>query len=386
MRTLEHYHTYIKALKRREGWFLENLHLQKTLNFLLAGIDFIFRRKKVFAWPIVLKIDISPLCNLHCTTCVHARPDGNEILENQEFSPDQRMTIEQYSRIINEIKDKTSVVSLYYLGDPYMHPNLDEMCRISRDAGIQVHLNSNFSFKFSDKRIENIANSGVTHLTVCIDGLSQKKYELTRVGGQIDIVLSNLRRLCEYKRNHSLVYPKIEVQYIKYQHNLGELNEAQKLFKSWGVDQVFHFWGNLTNYVDFEPGKFKVFGYKKGLFPLCYYPYILMVIKYNGDVIPCCEYRIGAQYNKAADSRVLGNVFKTSVLDVWNSQSYQKIRQIVINSKLVEKDITLKNSFCFECSRLFQSNARKLRKKANKYRFEELFSIDEDGKPFRKYN
>src|SRR5205085_1410671 len=154
----------------------------------------------VAAWPTVLKIDISPVCNLRCTVCVHAAPNGDTDLERQEFHGRQRMSVADFRRIIAEVAGRTSAVSLYYLGDPLVHPDLDEMCGIARDAGMNVHISTNFSFKLTDERLARMARSGLTHLTVCVDGLRQESYERTRVGGRIDLVLSNLRRICAERR------------------------------------------------------------------------------------------------------------------------------------------------------------------------------------------
>ncbi len=49
------------------------------------------------------------------------------------------------------------------------------MCGIARDANLNVHLSTNFSFRFTDERIRRIVDSGVSHLTVCVDGFFQGK-------------------------------------------------------------------------------------------------------------------------------------------------------------------------------------------------------------------
>ena len=239
--------------RRRLGWFTRGLTPRKLLNMLLAGAEFAAKREKLHSWPVFLRIDISPLCNLRCTICVHAEPDGNPALGKQRFHKSQRMTVEQFTRIIDEVKDRSMGVSLYYLGDPLVHPDLDEMCTIASQAGLNVHYSTNLSFQLSDARIESMVTSGVTHLTACVDGLSQAKYELTRIGGRIDTVLSNLRRLCACRARLRRRDPLIEVQYIKYQHNLDEVEPARQTLTDMGVDQFHELWGGLHNYTDRDP-------------------------------------------------------------------------------------------------------------------------------------
>ncbi len=376
----------LSNFQRRMGWFLENPSPRKLSNLGVAGLHYAAKTETTLAWPVVLKIDISPLCNLHCTVCVHAYPNGNKALENQYFHKRQMMTVEEYRRIIDEVKGKTAAVSLYYLGDPYMHPDVDEMCRIARDAGINVHINSNFSYNFSEERLKKIVTSGLTHLTVCVDGLSQEKYQRTRVGGRIEKVIENLKKVIELKKKYGQIYPKIEVQYIKFQHNVDELEEAMKMFQELGVEQTSSFWGSLANYTDFDPGTYDVFGpKKKKSLPHCFWPYFAMVIKYNGDVIPCCTYRLGQQYTREEScSKILGNVFESGVKKIWDSPEYRQIRRFVSNPEIVNSDPSFKDHFCYGCPSLFHTNREDNERRADKYTFEEIYELNEKGRPVRK--
>ena len=132
----------IKTTWRRRSWLFNGLGPRKILNLMEATRDFVLKRETTSALPAVVKIDISPICNLSCTMCIHADPNGSEFLERQVFARDHRMTIEQYTRIIEQIRHRTASVSLYTWGDPLTHPELPEMCRIAADAGLQVHIST----------------------------------------------------------------------------------------------------------------------------------------------------------------------------------------------------------------------------------------------------
>lgn len=380
---------YLRGLalgaKRRQGWFMENLTFRKAFNMALTGTQFALKNERMFTLPVAVKIDISPMCNLSCTVCVHADPNGNPGLEKQVFDPKHRMSVDQFKRIVDEVKGVSAAVSLYYIGDPLVHPDLDEMCRVARDAGLNIHISTNFSFALTDARIRRIAESGLTHISVCVDGLSQEKYQLTRVGGRIDRVLSNLRRLCEVRAQLKQEYPKVEVQYIKFQHNVDELEAAQRAVESFGVDQFTHFWGSLANYTDGDPDVYEIQSPKprRGL-PQCYWPHSSIVIKYNGDVIPCCTYRIGQQYTEVDDPRILGNIFKTSLREVWNNQQYRLARRMVSDPTIVERDPSLKDHFCYGCPALFETTEDNNRRNAKSFRHEDLYDMGPDGRPIRK--
>ncbi len=375
----------IETTWRRRHWLFARFRLGPLWNYVKGGFHFARKHERVTNLPGVVKIDISPICNLRCTVCVHADPNGNDFLERQRFAPGHKMSVEQFRSIISQIEGRAATVSLYTWGDPMTHPDLDEMCRIASDAGLQVHVSTNFSFGFKDERLRSIVTSGLTHLTVCVDGLSQEKYGKTRVGGRIDRVIHNLRRVAEIRRELGRSFPKIEIQYIKYQHNLDELDAARALSEEIGAEGFADFWGALHNYADREPEHYETTGPKPNRsLPQCYWPHFSMVIKYNGDVIPCCEHRMAAQHMEGGDARVFGNVFETSVAEVWNGAEYRKARRIVSNPEVVLQEPELRKHFCDGCFVIFETGIARTARWANQHRWEEVFELDERGHPRRK--
>ncbi|MFL5386223.1 MAG: SPASM domain-containing protein [Longimicrobiaceae bacterium] len=366
-------------LNRRWGWLLPGITPRKLANLLMAGAQFVLKSEVMRAWPVIVKIDISPLCNLRCTICVHARPDedASEEWKGQTFGAGARMSVEQFKRIIDEIAGKTMAVSLYYVGDPLMHPDLPELCRIANDAGLNSHISTNFSFNLSDERISAIVESGLTNLTVCVDGMTQESYGRTRVGGRIALVLGNLERLMRRRAELGRSRPRVEVQYLKYQHNLAELPVAYRVFGDLGVDQFTEMWGDLHNYTDMSPGRFEVIGPKRDrALPQCLWPHFALQIKYDGDVVPCVNYRMGPQYSTSGDRRIVGNVFRTSVWEVWNSPRYQALRRIVSRPRRARSEPALTTTFCDGCPHIFDTHVDRNLRRATEHRWEDLYQID----------
>jgi len=375
----------ISAVTRRRAWLFGRMDLRKAWNLVAAAKDFALKRDRMSAYPAIVKIDISPLCNLRCTACVHADPNGNPTLEKQVFEPKHKMTVEQYTRVVEQIKHKATAVSLYYLGDPMVHPDLDRMCRIAADAGLQVHVSSNFSFGLKDDRIRSLVTSGLSHLTVCIDGLTQEKYQRTRVGGNIGRVLKNLERVTQIRKELGRKEPLIEVQYIMFQHNLDEVEKARKLCADLGVEKFTTFWGDLHNWTDRDPGNFDVIGPRpKKAIPHCSWPYFSTVVKYNGDVIPCCTHRQGMQYAPGADARVFGNVFDKDFSEIWNSPEYVQARRIVSDPTRSEREAALKSHFCDACPVLFETTRNEKALWGDRASFEDVYALNEKGKPVRR--
>jgi len=345
---------YVGELYRRRRWFIRNVTPRKLANLAMNGIEAASRRDCLVSMPSIVKIDISPLCNLHCPACIHAK-DGPGSLARQRFTARQRMSVDQYRRIIEQVRDTAISISPYFMGDPLMHPDLEELCRITADAGINMHVSTNLSFRLTDERIAGLASCGITHLTVCVDGLTQGLYERTRVGGRIKLVMSNLERICGYKRDLGLASPEIEVQYIKYDHNLHELEQARRACSDLGVDQFSDLWGSTENWTVERP-----MGYEpraRSLFPRCLWPYTTLVVKYDGDVLPCCLHRIGEHYVDRGDSRPAGNLFEQDVRQVWNSKAFRMTRRLVNDPGLVDSLPVSRDNFCHGCGALFHNEA-----------------------------
>jgi MoaA/NifB/PqqE/SkfB family radical SAM enzyme len=348
----------LSSARRRQGWILDGLTPRKAWNLVLACASYALRSKRAFHVPVVVKVDTAPACNLRCTVCVHADAHGREALEKQVLGGSQRMSVEDFRGIVAEVAGRACAVSLYYIGDPYAHPQIDELCRIARDAGLNVHLSTNFSFAFSDARIRRIVDSGVTHLTVCVDGLRQEAYERTRVGGRIDRVLSNLERVLKVRKELGRKYPKVEVQYIKFPHGASDVDEARELCARWGVDTFTEFWGALHNYSDHAPGTYDVFGPKpNGWLPLCQWPHLATLVRFDGQVIPCCEYRQAEQYRPDKDVKSLGQAFGGGLLKTWRSAGYAAARRLVSRPASAAKG--LEDHFCHGCPLIFATNVNR---------------------------
>lgn len=382
---------FLKETSRRFSWLMKGADSKQYANLACAAAEYGMRRERLVSWPVALKIDISPLCNLSCLSCVHARPSASadeEVYAEQHFHAGQKMKLADFKTLLAEVAGKTSSVSLYYPGEPLMHPELEEFCETARAAGLNSHVSSNFSMRLSDRRIRGLIASGLSHITVCVDGMQQETYRKTRVGGNIDRVLDNLDRLLRFRRElcgSSRPRPVVEVQYIKFRHNTDQLAEAQEWCRSRGVDIFVHFFGALQSINSVPTERIRVNGPKAGKFlPLCKWPWLYMTIKYNGDVVPCCTYRNLEQYRRNGEPRSIGNVFSDGVRAVWNSSDYRMLRRMIIDPGRVERESGLQKQFCCGCPVIFDTDAHSYVRRGNKYRWEELYQFDAQNRIIRK--
>lgn len=343
---------WLKGILYKRHSFFHQFTVTKACNLAKTFYAYVTRQSVAHYYPPVLKIDLSPLCNLHCPVCVHASPkDNSNLLAQQHFDSDHMMSVADFKKIIDEVKGKTQAVYLYLMGEPFMHPHIVEMSEYANAAGLNVLVSSHFSFKFPDKKIAEIARSGITHLELSIDGATQDIYEVTRIGGKLDYVLDNLQRLVAYKKAHQLQYPKIEVQCLTFDHNRHQVPELKRMVMSLGIDMFTTEDGDVGSWAEMAAENFNITAPKEDkLVPACQWPYAAMVIKYNGDAIPCCLFNMGKEFSKdPAQSMALGNVFKDGVMKVWNNDAYQTVRRYVSKPTLVTTEKSLEQNFCYGC-------------------------------------
>jgi radical SAM protein with 4Fe4S-binding SPASM domain len=76
-------------------------------------------------------IEITNVCNLSCNFCP-------QTLRNPEF-----MSIETFSKILDQIKPHTDYIYFHVKGEPLLHPKLDEFLDLSFEKGFKVNITTN---------------------------------------------------------------------------------------------------------------------------------------------------------------------------------------------------------------------------------------------------
>src|SRR5690606_35478011 len=82
------------------------------------------RFKKVY-------IEVTNVCSLKCEFC----PETNR---KPKF-----IDIDEFTFILDKIKDYTDYIYLHIKGEPLFHPNLDEILDVANNYGIKVNLTTN---------------------------------------------------------------------------------------------------------------------------------------------------------------------------------------------------------------------------------------------------
>ncbi len=183
-------------------------------------------------------IEVVGSCNLKCISCEVGAPDIKQI---------GLMSPETYREVLLKMTKEIpfmNSVCLYEWGEPFLHPQLPEIIRITSEFGLTSDISSNLNY---GKHIEEIVKAEPDMLTIPCSGIG-KNYEITHTKGKWEIFKKNLYSL----RNYIDKYKSdtaVRIPYHMYKHNLKkDYDYVEALVQELG----FYFFPILANIF---PGK-----------------------------------------------------------------------------------------------------------------------------------
>jgi len=313
--------------------FLKNL----IISFKGSGIP-----QDILSWlppqwlslPVAGGILIEPtnFCNFQCEFC----PINRGLKRKKGY-----MTLDNFKKIIDEIKGKKDYIYMNFAGEPTMNRDIWKFARYARDNGIKSMISTNGSI-LNTYKPEEILGSGLDRLMIAIDGASPETYIRYRqsLSGKnyFTEVIDNVKKLAEAREAWTGDAPVLQVQFVVFKHNQHEAELMKQLSHELGVDALtlktpaFMFGKQSDVKVqvdDFDTEtRFKRKTYKRIWCGWLWQGVIL----WNGDVTTCC-------YDYEGE-HVVGNVFKDGGFwNVWNSKRFNLMRRAVLKGtpKLCQK-------------------------------------------------
>ncbi len=268
-------------------------------------------------------IEPAAICNLRCPIC----PTGSGTSDR----PHGIMSLETFDTILRKIPSLQEVY-LYNFGEPFLNPHLLEMVRRAKAKGLKVIIHSNFSLKFKPGFFDEIVRAGIDDLTLSVDGASQETYEKYRVGGDFNLVISNMREMVAAKKRLGSELPVITWKFILNRFSHPELDKAAAMAAEIGVvfnQSQMSLADNAMCYDLAELERRKRYWWpehqqeKKIRYPifhsLCIYLFEFIVIGADGKVFPCC--------NACSDSDAFGDILSQSFEEVWYNEKFTAARR-----------------------------------------------------------
>jgi radical SAM protein with 4Fe4S-binding SPASM domain len=307
---------------------------RRLQNLILNEKERIHKASLLKSAPLYLIIDPSFACQLQCPYC-----HGNMVREAGVSLP--VMKEDMVDAILAKYGDTLLQAHFFNWGEPLLNNKFSLFVKKAHELDIWTTSSSNFSLNISEESIDSIILSGLDLLIVSVDGTTQETYERYRVGGNLQLVLDNLKTLVERRRILGSRTPEIRFQILDFPWTHDQIEEARAIATDIGVDEfdakggcihppkklvnltagqntkkVLMREGYQTNFLRLQKEKkekYRYFG--------CDHLYHQLSINSDGSVHPCCYvYEPG---------HAVGHVLKDD--DCFNSEMIQSSRGVFNN-------------------------------------------------------
>ncbi len=196
-------------------------------NSVLNLLDITFLSDRVRARPSIYGTAVSTTCNLRCPHCMR---EALGIREN-EF-----MDFEAFARQAEDLKYARKV-SLFGLGEPFLHPRFFDFVRLCKGLGVQV-ITSTHGMSLTPEVREQILASGIDEIGVSMDGADKRVFEELRVGADFQTVVDNVRALVGLRRERGVDRPALYINMTVLRRNVHQIPEMVRLAHRMGVSAV----------------------------------------------------------------------------------------------------------------------------------------------------
>jgi radical SAM protein with 4Fe4S-binding SPASM domain len=272
-------------------------NLKKFTNLGKAYLYYLKGSLKITTMPAFLKVEISRCCYVRCKYCFEEKAEI--------FYP-----FPLYKTLIDKLKYYLFEVSLYDIGEPLLNKNILDYIRYAHFNKIGTIISTSLSVKKPDEFWKNIILSGLDYLIVSIDGISEKVYNQYRTYGDLNLVLSNLMKLQEYRSKYkNNIF--IEWQMIDLPWNKHEQKSAKSLSRELGCDS-FRLIPEVTQ---------KRIRYSKEILHRqrnCLLPFIIFIVNAYNQVRPC--------YKIYGGNLSIGDLNHSTFEEIWNGEEISQIR------------------------------------------------------------
>jgi putative metalloenzyme radical SAM/SPASM domain maturase len=169
--------------------------------------------------PSKLFVEVTTRCNLSCAMCVKQADGG--------CSPEGDLSMPLFDALAPAFPRLEALI-LNGVGEPLLHPRLEEMIRAARDRMPRegwVGFQSN-GLLLARERAVSLASAGLDRICFSIDGVSPETFRKVREGGEIEGVERALAAMASAKAACGRPDLQVGVEFVVMRGNLRELPDA----------------------------------------------------------------------------------------------------------------------------------------------------------------
>ncbi len=269
-------------------------------------------------------IEITNICNLNCNFC------------SANTRKLAYISVDNFSKIINEVKNYTDYIYLHVKGEPLLHPQLEELLKKAEENNLKVNITTNGTLLKEKAEILRKANN-INKINISLHSENNKINYFTEIFETVKNKLSNktiVYRIWTLNNNKLDEKSKNIVEKIKEYYKLStdivdKIKKEQniKIGSNIYLDKANKFeWPTMDNETERN-------GY-------CYALKTQIAILVDGTVIPCCL--------DSSGKNSLGNIYKDSFKNIIEGEKFLKLKKSFEDRKPISelcRKCTFKDKF-----------------------------------------
>lgn len=200
------------------------LALKRGLYAILphSAINYLVRHKM----PRSGQVEATVACNLRCPLCVtHLVPRSTP-----------HMGLAEVDNVLDGCSSRLRYLNFHLQGEPLLNRDLFEFIRRCSERGVETSFGTNGMLL--DRFIDEILDSGLSKISIAIDGATAKDYAKYRIGGEFDQVVRNVRALLEAKRTRGSQTPTVQLQTVMFSYNEDERQRVVEFLDELEPDEI----------------------------------------------------------------------------------------------------------------------------------------------------
>jgi radical SAM protein with 4Fe4S-binding SPASM domain len=313
----------------------------RTFTYLVGSCVKFVMTGKALSFPNKVQIQTNSTCNGKCVFCPYTQVSRR--------LPQGKMETSLFQKIIDELSSSPDFVEVLF--ELHNEPLLDNRTfqfikyvkTKNRNNACTLVTNGQTLDMFS---LSEILQSDIDKFIISLNAHSPETYErvvgldYNHIKNNIDSVLSeaDLRQ-------------KLILSFVVTEQTANEIHQAREYWHKKGIRtraiNVSNRAGVLRNFALLKPRKHtavyssseRIKAFIAGIISRitgCFKPFSDMTILFNGDVILCCH-----DWDRTT---IIGNINKSSLKEIWNSQNINEIRKLTIRKKYSQINL------CKNCS------------------------------------
>lgn len=301
------------------------LSIRKLTNLIRCLFSYSRRSVTSGTLPFVICFELSNRCNALCGVCrnvdgdiIDRNPKGTgHTIETGEMSP------EMFKGIIDQVKDHIIVAVMYMNGEPLLYRHLCSSIKYASEHRVATMISTN-GFLLTEEISRELLESGLDFIKIAISGFSRNTATIQHKTGDIEKVKEQIRKLVAINlaKGYGAV---VMLDYISYPYNDHEQEAARKFCKELGI--ILNIRPGLPLGADgyiMLPSESQP---EKTDQSLCDWPWKMLAINWNGELLPCCDY---ALWSNTINYGTFINC-QSSLKSIWNGDKLAAYRNKHIN-------------------------------------------------------